>query len=129
MNCLESTDQEKISALMEKARAQNPDVYLAGLAVICAFDAPTAIGIDWLEGYTRSDFKRAVKLLRGTQKQAPQLTAIFEDAIKHIRAEWLHREAGAATYPGQLGGDAGPVPGSGRRQDQAAGENRGELVG
>lgn len=129
MNCLESSDQEKISALMGKAMVQNPAVYLAGLAVICAFDAPTAIGIDWIEGYTRSDFKRAVKLLRGTQKQAPQCAATYEGAITYIRTKWLHREAGTNTYPGQLGGDAGPVSESGRRQSQAAGENRGELVG
>lgn len=106
MNCSESTDQEKISALMEKAMVQNPAVYLAGLAVICAFDAQTAIGIDWIEGYTRSDFKRAVKLLRGTQTQAPQHAATYEGAITYIRTEWLHREAGAAACSGTAQGSS-----------------------
>lgn len=106
MNCLESSDQEKISALMGKAMVQNPAVYLAGLAMICAFDAPTAIGIDWIEGYTRSDFKRAVKLLRGTQKQAPQYAATYEGAITYIRAEWMGRKVGAAAYPSTAQGGA-----------------------
>lgn len=127
MNCSESTDQEKISALMEKARVQNPDVYLAGIALAFAPDA--ANGIDWVEGYTRGSFKRAVKVLRWMQKEAPQHAATYEGAITYIRTKWLHREVGTNTYPGQFGSDAGPAPGSGRRQSQAARENRGELVG
>lgn len=96
MNYLESTDQEKISALIEKARAQNPAVYLACVAVICA---PGPSGdIVWAEGYTRSTFKRAVKILRRLQKEAPQHAATYEGAIKYIRTKWLHREAGAITY-------------------------------
>ena len=104
MNCLESTDQEKISALMEKASAQNPAVYLAGVAVICA---PGPSGdIDWAGGYTRGSFKRAVKLLRRLQKEAPQHAAIYEGAITYIRPEWLSRQVGAAAYSVAVQGGA-----------------------
>lgn len=97
MNCLESIDQEKISALIEKARTQNQAIYLAGVAVICA---PGPSGdIVWAEEYTRSSFKRAVKLLRRLQKETPQHAATYEGAITYIRTEWLHRKAGAAVCP------------------------------
>lgn len=127
MNCWESTDQEKISALMEKARTQNSAIYLAGAAVICTTEPSK--DIVRAENYTRGSFKRAVKVLRWMQKEAPQHAATYEDAITYIRTKWLHREVGTNTYTGQFGSDAGPAPGPGRRQSQSAGENRGELVG
>lgn len=49
-------------------------------------------GADIVDGYTKGDFKRAVKALRVAQKRAPQYAAYYEDAISHIRREWLHRE-------------------------------------
>lgn len=127
MNCLESTDQEKISALMEEARTQNSAIYLAGAAVICTTEPSK--DIVRAESYTRGSFKRAVKTLRRMQKGAPQHAAIYEGAITYIRTKWLHREAGTNTYPGQLGSDTGPDPGHGGRQSQTARENRGGRVG
>lgn len=49
-------------------------------------------GADIVDGYTKGDFKRAIKELRIVQKRAPQYAAYYEDAISHIRREWLHRE-------------------------------------
>ncbi len=103
MNCSESISPEKISARMEKARAQNPAVYLAAAAVICAPAPGESVGL--AEGYSRGSMKRAVKLLRGLRKEAPQHAA-YEDAITYIRAAWLHREA--VTYPGQRGNGLAP---------------------
>lgn len=87
-------DEKTFIAYMEKAQAQNPALYLAVIAIGSA--AGAAKDIDWAEGHTRGSFKRAVKLLRGMQKEAPQCAAVYEGAIMYIRAEWLHREVGAA---------------------------------
>ncbi len=89
MNCSESTSPEKISVCMEKARTQDPAIYLAAAAVICAPAPGESVGL--AEGYSRGSMKRAVKLLRRLQKEAPQYAPAYEDAITYIRAAWLHR--------------------------------------
>lgn len=95
MKFSEPTEQDKIfMARMERARTQNPALYLAAIAV--THTPGTTEDIDWAEGHTRGDFKRAVKILRGLQKEAPQCAATYEDAIAFIRADWLRRKAGAA---------------------------------
>lgn len=82
---------DKIIVLMaERAKEQDPACYLTSIAVLL-----TAVGqkyMDLLEGYTRGDFKRAIKFLRSMQKSIPQHTAAYGDAILLIRREWLHRE-------------------------------------
>ena len=50
-------------------------------------------GLDMVEGYTRSDFKRTIKRLRVLQRKHPEYADLYEEAIGHIRRVWLHREA------------------------------------
>ena len=86
------TESEKrFIARMEKARIENPALYLAIIAII--HTPGTNEDIDWAEGHTRSEFK----ILRTTQKEAPQCTGACEDAIAFIRTAWLHRTPSAAT--------------------------------
>lgn len=51
--------------------------------------------LDMVEGYTRSDFKRAIKRLRVLQGKHPEYADLYEEAIGHIRRVWLHREVPA----------------------------------
>lgn len=52
-------------------------------------------GLDMLENYTRSDFKRAIKRLRVLQGKHPEYADLYEEAIGYIRRVWLHREVPA----------------------------------
>lgn len=52
-------------------------------------------GLDMVEGYIRSDFKRAIKRLRVLQGKHPEYADLYEEAIGHIRRVWLHNEARA----------------------------------
>lgn len=52
-------------------------------------------GLDMLENYTRSDFKRAIKRLRVLQGKHPEYADLYEEAVEHIRRVWLHREVTA----------------------------------
>lgn len=52
-------------------------------------------GLDMLESCTRSDFKRAIKRLRGLQGKYPEYADLHEEAIGYIRRVWLHREVTA----------------------------------
>lgn len=57
-------------------------------------------GTDIVAGYTRADFKRAIKELRVCQRQYPDYATHYEDGIKHILRFWLHGgtlEQGAAS--------------------------------
>lgn len=49
-------------------------------------------GLDMVEGYIRSDFKRAIKQLRVLQGKHPEYADLYEEAIEHIRRVWLHKE-------------------------------------
>lgn len=90
------TESEKrFIARMEKARIENPALYLATIAII--HTPGTNEDIDWAEGNTRGEIKRAIKILRTTQKEVPQGTGACEDAIEFIRTAWLHRTPSAAT--------------------------------
>ncbi len=122
MDYSESTSPEKISARMEKARAQNPAIYLAAAAVIFAPAPGESAGL--AERYSRGSMKRAVKLLRRLQKEAPQYATTYEGAITYIRAAWL------LTYPVQR--SSGLIPdrlhGPDGRRDQAARGNCGWMA-
>lgn len=90
------TESEKrFIARMEKARIENPASYLAIIAIILT--PGTNEDVDWTEGYTRSEFKRAIKMLRAAQKEVPQYVGVYENAITFIRTAWLHRTPSAAT--------------------------------
>lgn len=71
----------------------NTTNYIMVAALICS--SVKASGADIVDDYTRGDFKRAIKGLRVAQKRAPQYAEYYEDAISHIRREWLHKEAAA----------------------------------
>lgn len=89
------TEEEKtFIAYMEKARTQNPALYLAAIAIGCASGA--AEDIDWAREHTRDNFERAMCILRDCKNKAPQLAALYEDAITFIQMELLHRKVGAA---------------------------------
>lgn len=44
-------------------------------------------------GYSRNDFKRAIRLLRIYQHSCPEQSEHAESAIALIRRDWLHRGA------------------------------------
>lgn len=67
--------------------------YIAFAAIVCSSVGQD--GADIVEGYSRQNFKRAVKWLRECQRQYPNYAARYEDGIKHIRRVWLHKEASA----------------------------------
>lgn len=81
--------EQEFSARMRELKAENSAVYLAMLAVLYAinglWDGPP-------EGYTRGDFKRAIKVIRVTPK-GPEHISTFEAAVTLIRQYWLHRTA------------------------------------
>ena len=64
--------------------------FIMAASIICSGAGQD--GADLVAGYTRADFKRAIKRLRECQKQYPKYVAHYEEAIEHIRREWLHRE-------------------------------------
>lgn len=69
--------------------SSNTPVYLAMLAILdvmAGYDSKP-------EGYTRGDFKRAIKAIRATPKD-PDLISDFEAAAMFIRRNWLHRKEG-----------------------------------
>ena len=86
-NC-DSTDQFK--RIIVRA---NGVEYIAFAAIICSGVGQN--GADIVEGYSRQDFKRAVKLLRECQRQYPNYATNYEEAIGHIRRVWLHKEVTA----------------------------------
>lgn len=51
--------------------------------------------LDMVEGYTRSDFKRAIKRLRVLQGKHPEYADLYEEAVEHIRRVWLRKEVSA----------------------------------
>lgn len=81
-------NKERFIELLGKADTTG---YLMIVAILCS--SVKGSGVDIAGDYTRGDFKRAVKALRVAQKRAPQYAEHYEDAISHIRREWLHREA------------------------------------
>lgn len=67
--------------------------YIAFAAIVCSSMGQD--GADVVEGYSRQSFKRAVKWLRECQRQYPNYTMCYEEAIGHIRRVWLRKEVSA----------------------------------
>lgn len=67
--------------------------YIAFAAIV--FSGLKKGGNSLVDGYSRQSFKRAIKLLRDLQSQYPDYTTDYEEAIGHIRREWLHKEVSA----------------------------------
>lgn len=86
---------DKFAELIAKADAAG---YIMAVAILC--NSVGQDGADIVEGYTRADFKRAIKGLRVHQRQEPQYAERYEEAIGHILRFWLHGgalEQGAAS--------------------------------
>lgn len=72
--------------------------YIMAAALVCSGAGQD--GTDIVAGYTRADFKRAIKGLRTCQRQYPGYATFYEEGIRHIRRFWLHGgalEQGAAS--------------------------------
>lgn len=72
---LEMTSPEKILAMLAFLRATIGDC-----------DAPMP------EGYSRSVFKKAIRVLRMAQRRDQELVPDIELAVTLIRQKWLHRQ-------------------------------------
>ena len=85
--------EQEIISHMEELRDNSPAKYLAMIAsfhVVAGLDSMCAPP----NGYTRGDFKRAIRVIRATQKDSERrqdLVSILETAVTLIRREWLHR--------------------------------------
>ena len=62
------------------------------LGIIAMMVASTGCNADLDDGYSRGDYKRAVRFLRAYQNANPNYSDDAESAIALIRREWLHRE-------------------------------------
>ena len=84
---------EEITCRMEELKA-TPERYLAVLAAFHVAAGLHSIG-DAPSGYTRGDFKRAIRTIKATQvaSEESELVPILKKAAKLIRREWLHKEA------------------------------------
>ena len=85
-----SNREEKERNLVEMLDEEDPIRRLMMFALICSDAGESGAGL--VGGYTRGDFKRAIKRLRVAQKFTLRYAADYEAAIAHIRREWLHRE-------------------------------------
>lgn len=63
--------------------------YLMTVAILCS--GVNENGWNIVERFSREDFVRAIKGLRNAQTSHPQSAPHYEEAIAHIRREWLHR--------------------------------------
>lgn len=80
---------EEFSARVAELKTKKSALYLAmlaGLYVLAGFRGYPP------EGYTRGDFKRAVKVIRAAPK-GTELASTFEAAVTLIREDWLGRTA------------------------------------
>ena len=62
------------------------------LAMVAMLYTTAEIPVEPPEGYTRGDFKRAIRVIRESQAATPNLSEEFEKAAALIRRDWLHRE-------------------------------------
>ena len=76
--------------IMRDLRATDTPGFLAVLAF--ARTMTGAEGMEPPEGYTRGDFKRAIKVSRSLQSTVPQYGETIEKAVALIRRGWLHRK-------------------------------------
>ncbi len=83
-------DERKFLNLSRKADTTKK-IMVAAIMFNCCGEGD----LDMVEGCTHSDFKRAIKRLRELQRQIPECAAEYEEAIGHIRREWLHKEVSA----------------------------------
>lgn len=81
---------ERVSRFMELINKADTTRYIAMVAIPCSDTGND--DTDIVEEYSRNDLKRAIKALRGYQAYAPQYAECYEDAIVHIRKNWLHRK-------------------------------------
>lgn len=74
-------------AFIDKFHADATAGQIVTLALLCS-----GVGDDgerMVSGYSRSDFKRAIRALREDQVKHPKYAADYEDAITHIRQKWM----------------------------------------
>lgn len=88
-----TTAEEQERTFVELLSTADTTKYLMLVALLCSDVGESGTGL--VDGYSRNDFKRAIKGLRTVQKYTQRYAADYEDAIAHIRREWLHREATA----------------------------------
>ena len=83
---------KEINCRMEELKA-TPERYLAVLAAFHVAAGLHSIG-NAPSGYTRGDFKRAIRTIKATQvaSEESELVPILKEAVKLIRREWLRRE-------------------------------------
>lgn len=89
---------KEITCRMEELKA-TPERYLAVLAAFHVAAGLHSIG-DAPSGYTRGDFKRAIRTIKATQvaSEESELVPILKEAAKLIRREWLHKEAAPPSW-------------------------------
>lgn len=80
----------EIVRLLDISKKIAPDVYLSGLATIgaCVGDSM----VQFVSGYSRGDYKRAIKQLRIVQRVMSENADFYEQGILHIRKYWLKRD-------------------------------------
>lgn len=81
--------ERKFLLRMKELSAAGGAVYLAMSATLHAM---AELPVNPPEGYTRMDFKRAIRVIRECQVAAPDLSEEFEKGAALIRRDWLHRE-------------------------------------
>lgn len=82
------TSRQKLVDEMLKLRKTNVPGYLGVLAILCLSNDKT----EPPEGYSRGNFKRAIKSLREFQRIEKDSEWV-ESAIALIRRDWLHKGA------------------------------------
>ena len=81
--------ERKFLLRMRELSVAGGAVYLAMFATLHTM---AELPMDPSEGYTRGDFKRAIRVIREYQVTAPDFSEEFEKGAALIRRDWLHRE-------------------------------------
>ena len=74
---------------MRELSAARSAMYLAMVAMLYT---TAEIPVEPPEGYTRGDFKRAIRVIRERQAISPDFSEEFEKGVALIRRDWLHKE-------------------------------------
>ena len=91
----ELSDEELLRAVMKSAEGT---IIIA--AILCCDTGHNIVDIT--SKYSRGAFKRAIAWLRMAQRDAPEYSAKYEEAISYIRGERLYREVTARNLKTKL---------------------------
>lgn len=89
-NEAEMDQRQELMGRMTELEMTSPEKFLAMFAVLHAMMGDCDVAMP--EGYSRGVFKKAIRVLRMTQRRNQELVPDIELAVTLIRQKWLHRQ-------------------------------------